>query len=151
MRRHLQTIGLRYALRGLRVLRRADKPDAVLLTSQRKRGSVALIWALDETAEHLSAELSKKLAHLSGFETVVVVCPPRLFTALRSEGHFFETLPAPDDIRRSGVSSSWELYLRRRIARIRKNWGPDFEAVVGPEPEVYYESILNAHEDRDLS
>ncbi|WP_146048504.1 hypothetical protein [Roseibium marinum] len=138
-------------MRSLRILGAANKPDAVLLTEQRKRGSVALIWALDETAEHLSAGLSEKLAKLSGFETVVVVCPPRLFSALRSEGHFFETLPAPDDIRRSGVSSNWELYLRRRIARIRKNWGPDFEAVVGPDPEVYYETILNGPDDSALS
>ncbi|WP_156510605.1 hypothetical protein [Labrenzia sp. OB1] len=151
MIRHLRNIGLRFALRSLRIFGAADKADALLLSQQRKRGSVALIWALAETGDRLSAGLSEKLAKLSGFETVVVVCPPRVFSLLRSEGHFFETLPAPDEILSSGISSNWALYLRRRIARIRKNWGPDFEAVVGPEPEVYFEAILNGSEDSGLS
>ncbi|WP_299810553.1 hypothetical protein [uncultured Roseibium sp.] len=150
MMRQLQNIGLRFALRGLRILGVTDKEDALLLSQLRKRGSVALIWALDETEDHLSAGLSDKLAKLSGFETVVVVCPPRLFSVLRSQGHFFETLPAPEDIGRSGISSNWELYLRRRIARIRKNWGPDFEAVEGPEPELYFDAILNGPENSGL-
>jgi hypothetical protein len=60
---------------------------------------------------------------------------------LRSRGCFFETLPPPADLPRCGIAASWDLYLSRRIVRIRENWAPDFEFTVGPSPEDYLRSL----------
>jgi len=141
MRQYLHRLGLRYALRSLRALKGGNKPNATLLTEQRRSGSVALVWALDQSGETLSEEVLAQLEKLSVFETVVVVCPPRFFPALRRAGHFFETLPAAADILKSETGSNWNLYLRRRVVRIRENWGPDFEVVVGPEPESFIHDV----------
>ncbi|GAB4525086.1 MAG: hypothetical protein Tsb0019_27170 [Roseibium sp.] len=111
------------------------------MNEARSSGTVALLWALEETGETFSAEASDQLDRLNEFETVVVVCPPRHFSALRSRDCFFEALPAPDDIQRAGLSRDWDLYIRRRIARIRSNWSPDFEFVVGSPPESCFESL----------
>lgn len=137
LKEHLRRFGLRFALGGLRKLATADKSGAALLSERRRQGSVALVWALDQDGERLSDEAMAQLDKLSDFDTVAVVCPPRYFSALRSMGLFFETLPQPEDIARSGISCDWELYLSRRIGRIRSSWAPDFEFTVGLPPLEY--------------
>ncbi|MGX1495795.1 hypothetical protein ACSSV1_000816 [Labrenzia sp. MBR-25] len=138
----LRKIGLRVALGSFRKLEANTKQNAALLSDHRRQGTVALVWALDEAGDHLSSALKDQLEKLAEFETVVVVCPPRFFSALRSRGLFFETLPPPSDLSRSGVSANWDLYLKRRIARIRESWAPDFEFTVGSAPESYLLSLL---------
>ena len=69
------------------------------------------------------------------------MCPPRYFSALRSRGLFFETLPMSSDLPRYGASANWDLYLERRIARIRESWSPDFEFTIGTSPEGYVQSL----------
>ncbi|WP_428650058.1 hypothetical protein [Roseibium sp.] len=137
IKEHLENAGLRFALRSLRAFRTSDKSGAVLLSDFRKAGNVALVWALDQHDDALSDEASLQLEKLEGFDTVVVVCPPRYFGTLRSRGLFFECLPVPADRALSGVTTNWDLYLKRRVARIRENWAPDFEFTVGRPPEVY--------------
>ncbi|MEE4015189.1 hypothetical protein V1T76_24195 [Roseibium sp. FZY0029] len=138
----LRKIGLRVALGSIRKLEANAKQNAALLSDHRRQGTVALVWALDEAEDHLSNALKDQLEKLAEFETVVIVCPPRFFSALRSRGLFFETLPPLSDLPRSGVSANWDLYLKRRIARIRESWAPDFEFTVGSAPEDYILSLL---------
>ncbi|GAB2183825.1 hypothetical protein [Roseibium sp. LAB1] len=137
----LRKIGLRVALGSFQKLDANPKDNAALLSEQRRKGTVALVWALDQASDHLSNALKDQLEKLAEFETIVVVCPPRYFSALRSRGLFFETLPPSSDFPRSGIPSNWDLYLTRRIARIRENWAPDFEFTVGQSPDDYILSL----------
>jgi hypothetical protein len=140
-KRSLRKIGLQLALGSFRKLEVNTKDNAALLSDHRRQGTVALVWALDEAGDHLSGALKDQLEKIAEFETVVVICPPRYFSALRSRGLFFETLPLLPDLPRSGVSANWDLYLKRRIARIRESWVPDFEFTVGTAPEDYLLSL----------
>ncbi len=141
IKERLESFGLRFALRSLRVLRTGDRTNAALLSDYSKSGNVALLWALDQDGEILSDEVIGQLEKLTGFETVIVVCPPRFFAWLRARGIFFESLPSRVDMGRSGVSSNWDLYMKRRVARIRENWAPDFEFTVGRTPECYCREV----------
>ncbi|MEM9630097.1 MAG: hypothetical protein AAGA50_02135 [Pseudomonadota bacterium] len=147
IRERFHNLGLRFALRSLRKLVTPRKSGAVLLSDERQQGNVALVWALDQDGDQLSEGLVEQLKKLNSFETVIVVCPPRYFAKLRSMDHFFETLPDQADIVRSGISRDWDLYLRRRVSRIRSTWAPDFEFTIGPSPEDY----LNAFIDEALT
>ncbi|TYC48691.1 hypothetical protein FMN50_26945 [Rhodobacterales bacterium] len=138
---HLQNFGLRFALGSLRKLKARDKSGALLLSEERRLRTVALVWALEDDGDPLSAELVDQLERLSDFETVAVVCPPRCFGALRSRGLFFETLPSRDEVARAGVACDWDLYLSRRVSRIRESWAPDFEFTLGRSPEDYLEQF----------
>ena len=140
-KRSLRKIGLRVALGSIRKLETDTKNNAALLSEHRRQGTVALVWALDEADDHLSSALKSQLEKLAEFETIVVVCPPRYFSALRSRGLFFETLPMSSDLPRCGASANWDLYLERRIARIRESWSPDFEFTIGTSPEGYVQSL----------
>ena len=140
-KRSLRKIGLRVALVSLRKLEANTKDNAALLSERRRQGTVALVWALDQAGDQLSSALTEQLEKLAEFETVVVVCPPRYFSALRSRGLFFETLPPLSDLPRSGVSANWGIYLKRRVARIRESWAPDFEFTVGSSLEDYILSL----------
>ncbi|MES0879176.1 hypothetical protein [Roseibium sp. SCP14] len=141
IKERFHNLSLRFALRSLRNLVTGRKSGAVLLSETRQQGNVALVWALDQEAEHLSEEVLSQLKKLNSFETVIVVCPPRHFSALRGMEHFFETLPSKSDIARSGIRRDWDLYLSRRISRIRSTWAPDFEFTVGPSPEDYLKNF----------
>ena len=119
IKERFHSFGLQFALRSLRNLVTSRNPGAVLLSDARKQGTVALVWALDQEGEQLSDDLLEQLKKLKSFETLTVVCPPRYFAQLRGMEHFFETLPDQPDIARSGLSRDWDLYLSRRISRIR--------------------------------
>ena len=137
IRERFHNLSLQFALRSLRNIVTVRNPGAVLLSDTRKQGNVALVWALDQAGEQLSDDLLEQLKKLKSFETVTVVCPPRYFAQLRGMEHFFETLPDQADIARSGLSRDWDLYLSRRISRIRSTWAPDFEFTIGLSPEDY--------------
>ncbi len=116
--------------------RRAPRPEhlGLLLSPERRAGSVALVWALGPGAEPGLPE--RVGAVLATFDTVVVVTDGLDFAPYVRAGWLFEALPGPA-LRAAAPGRDWGRYLTRRIDRIRLAWLPDFEAVIGETPDAF--------------
>jgi len=128
-------LGLALARRG--TARAEDDDLGLLLSPERRKGSVALIWALGaEPGEELGRRLQ---VALGTFDTVVFVTDGLDFVRFVEAGWLFEAVPGPA-LRAAAPGRDWARYLARRVERIRRSWQPDFEAVVGQTPEDFVEA-----------
>ncbi len=138
--------GLRHrALRAGLALgrRRASRPEhlGLLLSQERRAGSVALVWALGLAVEPAFPERVRST--LATFDTVVVVTDGLDFAPYVRAGWLFEALPGRA-LRAAAPGRDWERYLTRRVERIRLSWLPDFEAVLGETPEAFVKAARPA-------
>jgi hypothetical protein len=103
------------------------------LSAERRKGSVALVWSLGPDAP---GALDRVAPTLGAFDTVVVVTDGLDFRRFVEGGWRFEALPGPD-LRARAPGRDWSRYLARRVARIRADWAPDFETVLGQAPDDF--------------
>jgi hypothetical protein len=121
---------------GRRSAPRAEDDDlGLLLSPERRGGSVALIWALEAEP---GAESQVEEA-LRTFDTVVFVTDGLDFLPFVRAGRLFEAVPG-QAVRAAAPDRDWGRYLARRVDRIRRAWQPDFEAVLGQSPEAFVEA-----------
>jgi hypothetical protein len=135
---------------GLAVTRRArprtEGDDlGLLLSPERRGGSVVLVWALGElSATDRPVRLD---AALEAFDTAVFVTDGLDFRGLVEAGRLFEAIPGPA-LRAAAPGRDWPRYLARRIDRIRRSWQPDFEVVLGQSPDAFIEAAGGGREAR---
>jgi hypothetical protein len=143
----LRRRALRLGLAAARRARPRTEGDdlGLLLSPERRGGSVVLVWALGEPpAEDRRWRLD---ATLEAFDTVVFVTDELDFRDLIGAGTLFEAVPGPA-LRAAAPGRDWRLYLTRRIERIRRSWQPDFEVVLGQSPDAFVDAARGGGETR---
>jgi hypothetical protein len=118
----------------------APKNDALIPTGRRVRPVrvlMAVVIGLDAAAlERTLAMVHAGSGRAEGAALILFLTDGADFEPFRSRGLLFEYLPPAPLRERFAPDLDWDLYMRRRLARLRRKWSPARIVAFGPDAQA---------------